>query len=228
MCAYLPSCPSFRKSPGSKFSWECDHGVTDCKYVHFVPAFGAPVLASVGNARSSVRGGGLAAEQRVPGRKTSRRRGVLFPRQLRTVVFLPWVGVGSKDGYFVFGSCWGSEIGSAHSLLLSRSTSCRGFDCTVSSDVCLMNFFRAASVRPMLSRMVSPGHGIGEGAKFDYCLQKNRRSAPGRGLNNTREVQHQVCSSPVPAPTGVIFSGRRSSHRQLVMPFDCWASPGIA
>lgn len=143
-------------------------------------------------------------------------------------MFLPWVGVGSKDGYFVFGSCWGSEIGSAHSLLLSRSTSCRGFDCTVSSDVCLMNFFRAASVRPMLSRMVSPGHGIGEGAKFDYCLQENRRSAPGRGLNNTREVQHQVCSSPVPAPTGVIFSGRRSRHRQLVMPFDCWASPGIA
>lgn len=78
VCAYLPSCPSFRKSPGSKFSWECDHGVTDCKYVHFVPAFGAPVLASVGNARSSVRGGGLAAEQRFPGRKTSRRRGFSF------------------------------------------------------------------------------------------------------------------------------------------------------
>lgn len=98
-------------------------------------------------------GGGELLEQRFPGWKTSRRQGGVSSLASYGQLFLPWVGVGSKDGYFVFrscsGSCSGSEIGSAHALLLPRSTGCRGFDCALGSDVRLMNFFSSCFVRPV-------------------------------------------------------------------------------
>lgn len=167
-----------------------------------------------------------------PGRKTLRRRGVLFPRQLRTVVFLPWGGRGKQGWVFRVLKLFGEAKLEACILYCFRDQPVAGASITHSAPTRASRTFfellRRPSVLLALGGVLTRSRHWGRG-KIRLLPRGKCRSAPGRGLNNTRGARHWVhCSSPVPAPTGVIFSGRRSSHQQWVMPFDCWASPGIS